>query len=385
MANSTYGFFDRVLHRLALHQRSIAELTFSLDQALTRGNVESIVPQRHIFVSGLARAGTTALMRRFYATGHFRSLTYRDMPFVLAPGLWRRLSSFSTRELRKSERAHGDGLLVDADSPEGLEEVFWRVFAGEEYLGSRQLRAHEPRKDTIDKYIRYIHALLSTDAPRKRYLCKNNNNILRLNAIRRAFPNAIILIPFRDPVQHALSLQRQHERFSFFQREDSFLLSYMTWLGHHEFGRDHRPFLPTEAPATYGTESLNYWVALWCEAYEWLHRTRPDSALFICYEDLCTDEDYWTRLRALTDIPVGENVDEPFRLRKRPINERVTPGLLERASAIYARLATQSRSLLSDSPSATSEAPKHSAQESGHRNRRDEASVSGFTQRAHLG
>jgi hypothetical protein len=83
-----------------------------------------IVHEKHVFIAGLARAGTTILMRRFYASQAFRSLTYRDMPFVLAPTLWRKLAAQSGRNLVTAERAHGDGILVDIDSPESFEEVF---------------------------------------------------------------------------------------------------------------------------------------------------------------------------------------------------------------------------------------------------------------------
>ena len=83
-----------------------------------------LVSKQHVFISGLARAGTTVLMRKFHATGLYRSLTYRDMPFVLAPNLWRRLSLISRREIENAERAHGDNLFVNIDSPESLDEVF---------------------------------------------------------------------------------------------------------------------------------------------------------------------------------------------------------------------------------------------------------------------
>ena len=39
----------------------------------------------HVFVSGLARSGTTALLNALYQSGTFASLSYDDMPFILAP------------------------------------------------------------------------------------------------------------------------------------------------------------------------------------------------------------------------------------------------------------------------------------------------------------
>ena len=78
----------------------------------------------HVFISGLARSGTTIVMRRFYETNYFRSLTYRDMPFVLMPKIWRKVIGPFQQQGISRERAHGDGIKVTVDSPEAFEEVF---------------------------------------------------------------------------------------------------------------------------------------------------------------------------------------------------------------------------------------------------------------------
>ncbi len=351
MSESGYSFLDRLLHRLALQFGPIAELSFEFDQRMVRPDVAEIVSQRHVFVSGLARAGTTVLMRRFHATGLYRSLTYRDMPFVLAPNLWRRLSSFSKREIDNAERAHGDHLLVNADSPESLDEVFWRIFVGDEYLTKAHLKPHEPSEEATSKYVHYVNAILAAQCPQgkrgERYLSKNNNNILRLGTIHQAFPNAVILIPFREPIQHAHSLQRQHRRFSELQAQCGFTLSYMTWLGHHEFGLDHRPFLFDDtAPSPYRTDTLDYWLRLWCKTYAWLENSKPKSAFFICYEDLCQHKETWTRLAALADISVNHSTGDLFKLSNRLLGVDFDQDLANHARTIYARLVRQARAQL---------------------------------------
>ena len=349
MSDSGYSFLDRLLHRLALDYGSIAEMSFDLDQKMVRVDQDEIVSRQHVFISGLARAGTTVLMRRFHATDLYRSLTYRDMPFILAPNLWQRLALNSKRETEDAERAHGDNLLVNIDSPESLDEVFWRIFVGDEYLKKAHLEPHEPSGDIIQKYICYVNAILAAHSPRRElYLSKNNNNILRLGAIHQAFPNALILIPFREPLQHALSLLLQHRRFSELQKKSGFTLSYMSWLGHHEFGLDHRPFLlDSAASSTYSTDTLDYWLQLWCQTYAWLENSKPESALFICYEDLCTDKGNWTRLAALANIKIGHINGGSFKLSSRPVDACVDQGLNDYASAIYNRLVTQSRAQFS--------------------------------------
>lgn len=324
-------------------------MAFDLDQMTVQSDPAEIILRRHVFVSGLARAGTTVLMRRFYATGLYRSLTYRDMPFVLAPNIWRRLSLVSRRDVQRSERAHGDNLLVDIDSPESLDEVFWRIFAGDEYLEDDRLKPHVPSGEVVEKYIRYVNAILSTHNSRlDRYLSKNNNNILRLGTIHQAFPNALILIPFRDPLQHAHSLFRQHLHFSKLQAKRQFTLAYMTWLGHHEFGLGHRPFhFEGAASCPYPADTTDYWLHAWCESYSWLEQSKPKPALFVCYEDLCTRQDIWNRLAQLADIPTADGGGDPFKLSKRPLDADFSPALADRAAEIYSRLAVYARAQLS--------------------------------------
>jgi hypothetical protein len=347
MPDPGYGFLDRFLHRLALEFRSIAEMSFDLDQRIVRTDPAEIISNRHVFVAGLARAGTTVLMRRFHETGLYQSLTYRNMPFVLAPNLWQRLSAVSKREIQSVERAHGDNIFVDVDSPESFEEVFWRIFSGDEYLQTGKLIPHEPDEDVIETFIRYVNAILSTTHPRgERYLSKNNNNILRLDAIRQAFPNALILIPFREPLQQAQSLLRQHRRFIELQENDSFTLSYMTWLGHHEFGLDHRPFeFGGAASNPYPATTFNYWLHLWCETYGWLENAISTPAIFVCYEDLCADKEYWTQVARLAEISTELNTADPFELNRSPLDTGIDPPLAERASAIYDRLVLKARTI----------------------------------------
>jgi hypothetical protein len=340
LPETRYNFLDRLLHRLALQYGAIAEMSFDLDQKMVRTDPAEIRNRRHVFVSGLARAGTTVLMRKFHDTGRYRSLTYRDMPFVLAPNFWRRISGMSKRDAENVERAHGDKLVVNIDSPESLDEVFWRIFSGKEYILEGRLLPYQPDKETILKYVCYVNAVLSAHTlSGNRYLSKNNNNILRLDAIHHAFPNALVLIPFREPLQHASSLLRQHMRFLDLQSCSEFTLSYMTWLGHHEFGLDHRPILPAAVSVPqHPIDTLNYWLELWCDTYSWLENSKPAAALFVCYEDLCKRAEVWQQLAELADIPADTEGKDPIKSGNRPVDAGADEGLVNRANATYERL-----------------------------------------------
>ncbi|MGG7567369.1 sulfotransferase [Rhodovulum sp. DZ06] len=345
---SDYSALDKLLHRAALGARPIAEMSFDLDQGQAKPDVAAVRAGRHVFVTGLARAGTTILMRRIHGGGGFRSLTYRDMPFVLAPNLWGAKIGAAKAGTEAAERAHGDRIKVSVDSPESLDEVFWRVFDGESYIAPDHLLPHRPDEELRGRFAAYVGAILKSGGG-SRYLSKNNNNVLRLPALRATFPEALILVPFRDPLTHARSLMRQHENFLDQQRGDPFVASYMTWLGHHEFGRDHRPFRFGDAEAArlaaLDPGTLDYWLEVWRQTYAHVEQTAPADAIFVCYETLCEDPSVWERLAGIVGVEGGSD-EEPFSLGRGAQAEGVSPAALEEARAIYDRLARRAADAL---------------------------------------
>lgn len=337
---SDYSLLSRLLHRLALGIPAIAEASFDAEQALLSRAPAAAQTGRHVFVAGLARSGTTVLMRSLFATGEFCSLTYRDMPFVLAPGLWSRITRGSRAEREATQRAHGDGIMVDFDSPEALEEVFWRVFCGTEYIRPDQLAAMQASVATVERFRRYVAAILHRYQS-TRYLSKNNNNILRIGTLIEAFPSARIIVPFREPLQQAHSLLTQHRRFSEKHGADKFTERYMRWLGHHEFGADHRPFeWGISGARTYSPDTLDYWLAQWIGVYAQLVQEvrRHDSHVrLLSYERLCLQTQHqWHRLSELVEL----NAPAPTQLKisRTPIDERIDEGLRTRAQSVHAEL-----------------------------------------------
>ena len=333
-----YTGLERLLHRLALGNSATAEMAFSTDQTLSKPDPDVVRRGPHVFVAGLARAGTTILTRRLYESGAFRSLTYRDMPFVLAPGLWRKIRGKSRQSVQAAERAHGDGLIVDIDSPEALEEPFWRLFDGPAYILADRMIPHTPDSDMIDRYRAYVGAILISTGS-SRYLAKNNNNILRLPTLAKAFPNALILIPFRDPLTHAASLENQHRRFCILHGEDPFARQYMGWLAHHEFGADHK-FFAVPGDTTPTIADSEYWLGQWYAVDDWLASTAPENARFVCYEDLCNDPSVWTGLAKATGI--SGTLAKPFRPVP-SVQRSAGSELFGKSAALYYRLRDLSR------------------------------------------
>jgi len=347
-----YDFADRLLHRAALQFAPAAETWFDIDQRFVTLDPAETAAGRHIFISSLARSGTTILMRRLHASDAFRSLTYNDMPFVMAPILWSRLAGRSKRNIVAQERAHGDGIIVDENSPVALEGAFWRILDGRSYIANTHLSPHQPDPDILRNYVGYVSAVLQSDpSGRRRYLAKNNNNTLRLPAIRSAFPNAVILIPLREPVSQAASLLRQHRNFVAQHKQDPFSRDYMGWLAHHEFGLDHRPFRfdssKAVAAVTGETDTLAYWIARWVDAYLWLERTAPEGSVFICYEDLCSDAATWHHIAQICEISGEAGGEREFALPEMASDPGDPGGMQDEAMELYRRLRERARICLS--------------------------------------
>ncbi len=281
-----------MLHYLVLGIPIIGKASFDVDCIGSKSN-DSANAGNHVFISGLARSGSTILTRLLYESELFRSLTYRDMPFALMPKMWNQVINKSFNAGTLKERPHSDGIMVDFGSPEALEEIFWQVFAKHEYVSVSSVYEHQVKKDLVVRFRQYISNILTsnTGSSKSRYLSKNNNNIVRLGAIQESFPQAQILIPFRDPIQQASSLLKQHEKFVRIHGENRFSLKYMNWLGHYEFGLNHRPFDLHGSKAmevgNFGVNDINYWLAQWIRVYSYVSLTAPATARFVCYEELC--------------------------------------------------------------------------------------------------
>lgn len=302
-----YSGLDKMLHKMALGSPALAEMVHDIERGMYLKSAPPSVGGAHVYVTGLARAGSTILMREIHGSGAFGSLTYADMPFVLAPNLWAKLARPKPAG-PKAERAHGDGIQVDTHSPEALEEVYWRIFCGAQYITATGLKPHNPDADEIAAYLDFVRLILRRTG-KTRYLAKNNNAILRLQPLAQALPQSLFLIPVRDPLQHAQSLLHQHQRFL---SPDPFTAQYMVWLGHHEFGQTHRPFLFGPTPANTPAQGpagdpmgLDYWLRLWLSVHQSLGPTAAalPNALMVPHDDLCANPALWPALSARMGLP----------------------------------------------------------------------------------
>ena len=297
---SQYSFADRLLHRVAFAHPALQRVLGDVENDLFRKQIAGTRMERPVFVTGLPRAGTTLLLELLHGTGEFASFTYRQMPFVLNPLLWNRLSSGSRKQANDQERAHGDGMMISYDSPEAFEEVLWINYLGKTVLTDssieplREADLDERFRSAFVALARKLVCLKSDDSAGGggskpvRYLSKNNANLSRLSAIRSVFADADLLCCYRHPASHIASLHTQHRRFLDMHADDAFARDYMRWIGHHDFGANFRPIRFGKSIAEDPTDE-RFWLQYWIDAYRHVLEHAPEGTLFIGYESLMTN------------------------------------------------------------------------------------------------
>ncbi len=312
---NNYTWLQKKLHKLALSSNFIREMMFDIDLLISNNQSCN---DKHVFVSGLARSGTTILLNALFQSKQFASLSYEDMPFVLAPNLWSKISISSKHE-GAVERAHGDGIKVATNSPEAFEEVFWMTF-------------EDDQNDVIENFKLYVASIVGK-YNKNRYLSKNNQNIRRLELINNIFPNSLILVPFRNPIQHTYSLLIQHKKFISESVDDSFISEYMSWIGHTEFGPNYKPITPSGLQFPDDLE-LNHWLEQWHLTYANLGHIskRIDQLYFVCYESLCSSNVTWEKISKLANLPYSRF---EFHESKKIIDAEIDPEMLKKCNDIY--------------------------------------------------
>lgn len=296
--NETYTFLDKFVHSLAMNTlvlKICSKIEYHFGLNFQANN------HKPIFIIGLARSGSTALLNALYSIPEFGSYTYRDMPFITLSTISRKIFKQSKNKSFQMDRAHNDGHKIDIDSPEAFEEILWKLYYPSIYKNKyiKKIKPDDISREFELFFKNQTCKIANISARAKfinkknfsaRYLSKNNANIARINAIKKIYPNAIFIAPLRDPIEHAYSLLSQHLRFAQKHVEDPFILKYMNDLGHYEFGANHKtlkldsPFEVNEEP-----HNLEYWLKYWIYAYKYL-QNHQTNIKFVSLKNLIDNE-----------------------------------------------------------------------------------------------
>ncbi len=288
---SSYGGGDRLLHAVAFSGPGTLKTLARLDDTVFARRIASNMQAPPIFVTSLARGGTTALLNALHDMPGIATHRYADMPFLSAPVLWSRLSG-SRRHLVERERSHGDGLKIGLKSPEAFDEVFWMLHWPEKYCETQidLWRGADFKAEAQVFFTRHFAKIAHIRHPESktavRYLSKNNANIARLSLLPVIFPGCQIIVPLREPSAHAASLHRQHQNFCRLHAEDPFSRRYMRDIGHLEFGDLHRPLaFNIEFLEGRDRQHPDYWLAYWITCFESVAEN-ASHLLFVRQDDL---------------------------------------------------------------------------------------------------
>jgi len=272
------------------------------------GNLESFTLAKDIsrqeiikpvFVSGLARSGSTILTEVISQHPQFACHHYSDFPITWIPYWWNSLRKhLPLPKQEPQERAHRDRLMITADSPEAVEEVLWmHFFPAAHKPDCSHVMGEQESHPPFEKYYRdHIRKLLLV-RNRQRYLAKNNYHATRLEYLLKLFPDARFIIPVRDPVQQVASLIKQHRLFSQQNVEDPRVSRQLQLSGHYEFGPLRCPIIVNESRRThYGQdlEEVAWYASQWADVYGFLQQRMQENqelakaCLVISYEDICS-------------------------------------------------------------------------------------------------
>jgi hypothetical protein len=352
-----YAWSERLLHNCAFGSPGLQVALADIEDQMFRRRLADVTIDRPVFVTALPRAGTTVLLNLLVATGAFASHTYRDMPFVLCPMLWNELAKGFHTQNEARERAHGDGVLVSTDSPEAFEEIVWKYFWKAHYAEDRIVpwsACDDPEfLSFFASHMRKVVALRSAaGGGASRYLSKNNSNISRLACLPRVFATGRFIVLFREPLQHAASLLKQHTSFLDMHAGDAFARRYMEGIGHHDFGANLRPvnfdgwLTRDRRPDAVG---LEFWLEYWIAAYRSITSLVGDRVRLVSYAALTAEP-----RRALESLASFLSLADPSALTRQASSLRpprdhdvevsgVGSRLVDEARELYSRLELQAR------------------------------------------
>lgn len=271
-----------------------------------------------VYVTGLARSGTTIILNKLHGTKQFASHLYTDYPFIDMPLIWHKWLSIShTQKAVKAERTHLDRIKVSVDSPEALEEMIWAGFF--EHVHNPQhshvIRGGESHPDFENYYKTHICKIMHLRG-HDRYLAKGNYNFTRIAYILRLFPDAKFIIPIREPESNIASLMKQHYLLSKAQQKHKSGLRYMQRIGHYEFGLDRRPVNVGNQDVTdtiishwQNGNEIKGWALYYKDLHDWLYNllqqnsAAKNAIMIVPYAALCNEsENVMKNIAAFLDI-----------------------------------------------------------------------------------
>lgn len=294
-------FMDYMLTWIATSNIGLMKKAGQWESRLLQRRLDKTAIEKPIFVSGLARSGTTILLEILSGGRRTASHLYRDFPFIMTPVVWDLFTRVFSSRQEPMERPHKDRIKITRESPDAFEEPIWQYFYPHLHeMSSAHILHLEDRKPDFESfYVNHIRKILLLRKG-ERYLSKGNYNIMRLEYICSIFKDARFIVPVRHPLFHVDSLVRQHKLFVAYSNENQMVPKYLKAAGHYEFGPQRIPIILSKDDGAKvmkawdeGLDAVGYAIQ-WAQVYRYIlnllkTENYNENIRIVRYEDLCKE------------------------------------------------------------------------------------------------
>jgi len=289
-----------------VHAAAPLFVTFgNLESQMLARRLSGVRVDRPVYICGLPRAGTTISLQMLAEHPDVVTHKYADFLMPYMPWVWNKVfPHIPVNAMREPvARIHRDRIQVTRDSAEMGEEILWEHFFpsihDETQYSVLDATTSNP---TFERFYRDHLRKLALVRGRSRYVSKAIMCVVRMQYLRRLFPDAAFLLYVRNPIDHVASLIKQDRIWAELERDDPRQIEIIELTGHHEFG-------PSQVMANVGDPQELAEIRRLFDAGEWARsRARywsyvygfvsrqldadPELAKRVCvvrYEDLCGD------------------------------------------------------------------------------------------------
>ena len=285
---------------------AVGDTLHTLEFSRMKKSIESLKVDRPIYVTGLARAGTTITLEMLSKHPDVATHRYLHMVMPYVPHWMQSFADKTPLMLAPTERLHKDRMMVNRNSPEAVEEIFWQRYFKDtlDETTSNVMSKDISNPEFEELYKKHIRKLMQ-DQLSTRYAAKNNYNVARMEYIQKIFPNVKFLVIVRNPFDHIASLAKQDTILSEVERQDPRLLDWTKIIGHREFGGakicinlgDTDTVQEIRGHWTDKNTYVTGWAKYWTSVYSHVHQTLKnnqrlaDATLVVRYETLCESPD----------------------------------------------------------------------------------------------
>jgi len=260
---------------------------------------------RPVYICGLPRAGTTITLQMLSEHPDVVTHKYADFLMPYMPYVWNKVfPRIPVDAMRKPvPRIHRDRIEVTRDSAEMGEEILWEHFfphihEEKNYSVLDGTTSNPAFERFYDEHLRKLALVRG----RSRYVSKAIMCVVRMQYLRKLFPDARFLLYIRNPVDHVASLIKQDRIWAELEHSDPRQIEIIELTGHHEFG-PHQVMANVGNPeelreirrlfdsGQVAQSRARYWAYVYGFVAKQL-QDDPELAKRVCvvrYEDLCTD------------------------------------------------------------------------------------------------